>query len=157
MAYSEFPWRPFLGHQPGVELNYTKKRYVFYYVYKRLKNIFSRFFFVFNVFKFLFERLYIYADNWEPTFQPVTQRKQLYRYFAVFFFLVCLLDITVCCMLYARNCVLLSAMDAAIPAFGPCFPSAVNNITRGDFSSEFSAVVTPSRKKHRRSLELVAR
>jgi len=44
----------------GVELNYTKKRQRFYYVYKRFFLNFSRFY-VFDVFLFLFERFYTYG------------------------------------------------------------------------------------------------
>ena len=55
MAYSELPWRPFLGHQA---LNYTKQRWRFLLRLRTFVFIFvtsTRF----NVFKFLFERFYI--------------------------------------------------------------------------------------------------
>ena len=54
MAYSDLPWRPFLGHQAWSWIT-LRRGNVFYYVYKRFF-YFCHAFYVFNVFlKFLLE------------------------------------------------------------------------------------------------------
>ena len=59
MAYSELPWRPFLGHQAW-KWTTLRRCNVFYYVYKRFF-YFCHVFTFFNIFLFLFERfLYLF-------------------------------------------------------------------------------------------------
>ena len=66
MAYSELPWRPFLGHQAWIWTT-LRRGNVFYYVYKRFFNFCHVTFFTFSTFlKFLFERFFTsmeYCDN----------------------------------------------------------------------------------------------
>ena len=57
MAYSELPWRPFLGHQAW-SWTTLRRGNVFYYVYKGFF-YFCRFF-TFLTFLFLFERFFTY-------------------------------------------------------------------------------------------------
>ena len=58
MAYSDLPWRPFLGHQAWSWTRPALRRgNVFYYVYKRFFNFCHVFTFL-TFFKFLFERFF---------------------------------------------------------------------------------------------------
>jgi len=66
MAYSELPWRPFLGHQAWIWTT-LRRGNVFYYVYKRFFLFLSRnVFYVFNVFKIFIWTFFTsmeYCDN----------------------------------------------------------------------------------------------
>ena len=56
MAYSELPWRPFLGHQAW-SWTTLRRGNVFYYVYRRFL-FWSRFFSFFNVFYFYLQTFF---------------------------------------------------------------------------------------------------
>jgi len=60
MAYSELPWRPFLGHQAWSWT--TLRRGNVFLLRLQTVFLFRHVFYVFNVFKFLFERFYIYGS-----------------------------------------------------------------------------------------------
>jgi len=58
MAYSELPWRPFLGHQTWSWTTWRRDD-VFYYVYKRFLNIFVTFLRFLTVFIFIWTFLHL--------------------------------------------------------------------------------------------------